>query len=110
MDRCHRIGQHKPVLVLRLATAHSVEGRMLKRARSKLALERLVIKKGAFLHQQVCKILFPQRSACLSVLSNQIANALMHKLSVTFTAKMNNVILIGQSIKAECPGAGCGQQ
>jgi ATP-dependent DNA helicase len=53
MDRCHRIGQTKPVLVLRLATAHSVEGRLLKRARSKLALERLVIKKGAFLHQQV---------------------------------------------------------
>lgn len=53
MDRCHRIGQTKPVLVFRLATAHSVEGRLLKRARSKLALERLVIKKGAFLHQQV---------------------------------------------------------
>ena len=49
MDRCHRIGQTKPVLVLRLATAHSVEGRMLRRANSKLMLERLVIKKGAFL-------------------------------------------------------------
>ena len=46
MDRCHRIGQRRPVLVLRLATAHSVEGRLLARARSKLALERLVIKKG----------------------------------------------------------------
>ena len=41
------------MLVLRLATSHSVEGRLLKRARSKLALERLVIKKGAFLHQEV---------------------------------------------------------
>lgn len=48
MDRCHRIGQTRPVLVLRLATAHSVEGKMLARARSKMALERLVIKKGAF--------------------------------------------------------------
>ena len=46
MDRCHRIGQRRPVLVLRLATAHSVEGRLLARARSKLALERLLIKKG----------------------------------------------------------------
>jgi ATP-dependent DNA helicase len=53
MDRCHRIGQHKPVLVLRLATAHSVEGKLLKRARSKLALERLVIKKSAFLGEGV---------------------------------------------------------
>lgn len=49
MDRCHRIGQNKPVLVLRLATAHSVEGKMLRRANSKLMLERLVIKKGAFI-------------------------------------------------------------
>lgn len=31
MDRCHRIGQQKPVLVMRLATAHSVEGKMLRR-------------------------------------------------------------------------------
>jgi ATP-dependent DNA helicase len=49
MDRCHRIGQTRPVLVLRLATAQSVEGKMLRRAGSKLMLERLVIKKGAFL-------------------------------------------------------------
>ncbi|GBF95152.1 ATP-dependent DNA helicase [Raphidocelis subcapitata] len=48
MDRCHRIGQTRPVLVLRLATAHSVEGKMLKRASEKMALERLVIKKGIF--------------------------------------------------------------
>ena len=48
MDRCHRIGQTRSVLVLRLATAHSVEGKMLKRAACKMALERLVIKKGAF--------------------------------------------------------------
>ena len=48
MDRCHRIGQTKPVHVLRLATAHSVEGKMLARANSKLALEKLVITKGNF--------------------------------------------------------------
>lgn len=47
MDRAHRIGQTKPVLVLRLATQFSVEGRLLARANSKLALERLVIKRGA---------------------------------------------------------------
>ena len=61
MDRCHRIGQLKPVLVFRLATALSVEGKLLRRANSKLALERLVIKKGAFLPGQVCR-------TCCSVL------------------------------------------
>eukprot|EP00955_Chlamydomonas_euryale_P111468 366068-Chlamydomonas_euryale.AAC.6 len=49
MDRCHRIGQTRPCLILRLATAHSVEGKMLRRAADKMALERLVIKKGAFM-------------------------------------------------------------
>jgi ATP-dependent DNA helicase len=48
MDRAHRIGQTKPVLVLRLCTSDSVEVKLLRRAHSKLALERLVIKKGAF--------------------------------------------------------------
>jgi len=48
MDRVHRIGQTKPVHVYRLATANSVEGKMLKRAGSKLMLERLVITQGNF--------------------------------------------------------------
>ncbi|CAG9461080.1 unnamed protein product [Pedinophyceae sp. YPF-701] len=49
MDRCHRIGQTKPVVVYRLVTAGSVDGRMLSRANSKLLLEKLIIRKGAFL-------------------------------------------------------------
>lgn len=48
MDRCHRIGQTKPVHVYRLATSYSVEGRILKRASSKLMLEKLIIHSGNF--------------------------------------------------------------
>ncbi|PWZ40600.1 hypothetical protein Zm00014a_011700 [Zea mays] len=48
MDRCHRIGQTRPVHVYRLATSHSVEGRMIKRAFGKLKLEHVVIGKGQF--------------------------------------------------------------
>ncbi|KAG9440969.1 hypothetical protein H6P81_021134 [Aristolochia fimbriata] len=48
MDRCHRIGQTRPVHVYRLATSHSVEGRILKKAFGKLKLEHLVIGKGQF--------------------------------------------------------------
>lgn len=55
MDRCHRIGQTKPVLVFRLITANSVEERMLAKAESKLKLERLVIKKGAFVQDDIEK-------------------------------------------------------
>eukprot|EP01127_Copromyxa_protea_P014393 TRINITY_DN39_c0_g1_i1.p1 TRINITY_DN39_c0_g1~~TRINITY_DN39_c0_g1_i1.p1 ORF type:complete len:924 (-),score=242.81 TRINITY_DN39_c0_g1_i1:725-3460(-) len=45
-DRCHRIGQTKPVCVYRLVTANSVEGKILAVANKKLKLERLVIEKG----------------------------------------------------------------
>ncbi|KAK8937941.1 ATP-dependent DNA helicase DDM1 [Platanthera guangdongensis] len=48
MDRCHRIGQTKPVHVYRLATSHSVEGRIIKKAFGKLKLEHVVIGKGQF--------------------------------------------------------------
>ncbi|OMO56882.1 SNF2-related protein [Corchorus capsularis] len=51
MDRCHRIGQTKPVHVYRLATAQSVDCRIMKRAQSKLKLEHVVIGKGQF-HQE----------------------------------------------------------
>ncbi|CAJ1930102.1 unnamed protein product [Sphenostylis stenocarpa] len=54
MDRCHRIGQTKPVHVYRLSTAQSIEDHMLKRAFSKLKLEHLVIGKGQF-HQERTK-------------------------------------------------------
>ncbi|XP_010558220.1 PREDICTED: ATP-dependent DNA helicase DDM1 isoform X2 [Tarenaya hassleriana] len=55
MDRCHRIGQTKPVHVYRLATAQSVEGRILKRAFSKLKLEHVVIAKGQFHQERAAK-------------------------------------------------------
>ncbi|GAQ79429.1 putative SNF2 family N-terminal domain containing protein [Klebsormidium nitens] len=48
MDRCHRIGQTRPVHVYRLATAHSVECKMLEKAGGKLKLEHMVITKGNF--------------------------------------------------------------
>jgi ATP-dependent DNA helicase len=48
-DRCHRIGQTKPVKVYRLATANSIESRILERQSSKMKLEQLVIQKGNFI-------------------------------------------------------------
>lgn len=48
IDRAHRIGQTKPVLVFRLATGNTVEQRLLERAGSKRQLEKTVIEKGRF--------------------------------------------------------------
>ncbi|KAG5984380.1 hypothetical protein E4U55_005055 [Claviceps digitariae] len=47
-DRCHRIGQTRPVLVYRLATKNTVEESLLLSADAKRRLEKLVIKKGGF--------------------------------------------------------------
>ncbi|KAG0721115.1 Lymphocyte-specific helicase [Chionoecetes opilio] len=47
-DRCHRIGQNNPVLVLRLITASSIDERIVERAASKRKLEKLIIQSGKF--------------------------------------------------------------
>jgi len=47
-DRCHRIGQTKPVAVYRLVTANSVEIEMMEKAISKKKLERMAIVGGDF--------------------------------------------------------------
>jgi len=47
-DRCHRIGQTKTVIVYRLATAETVEEKVLDAAKQKLKLEQLVVSKGKF--------------------------------------------------------------
>lgn len=47
-DRCHRIGQARPVLVYRLATRGTVEESLLLSADAKRRLEKLVIRKGGF--------------------------------------------------------------
>ena len=48
MDRAHRIGQKKRVLVLRLVTAHSIEERILETATRKLDMDQKVIGAGNF--------------------------------------------------------------
>ncbi|CAH8827083.1 unnamed protein product [Trichobilharzia szidati] len=42
-DRCHRIGQTKPVLVIRLITNESIDESILQRAQAKRGLERLLL-------------------------------------------------------------------
>ncbi|ODV93204.1 hypothetical protein PACTADRAFT_61890 [Pachysolen tannophilus NRRL Y-2460] len=48
MDRAHRIGQTKPVIVYRMAMINTVEQVLLSKADSKRKLEKLVISMGKF--------------------------------------------------------------
>lgn len=47
-DRCHRIGQTRPVVVYRFATKDTVEEGLLMSADAKRRLEKLVIRKGTY--------------------------------------------------------------
>uniref|UniRef100_A0A3Q3JD04 Proliferation-associated SNF2-like protein n=1 Tax=Monopterus albus TaxID=43700 RepID=A0A3Q3JD04_MONAL len=47
-DRCHRIGQTKPVVVYRLVTANTIDQKILDRASAKRKLEQMVIHKNKF--------------------------------------------------------------
>ena len=47
MDRCHRLGQTKPVTVYRLVTASTIEARIVTRAGQKRQVQQLVMAEGA---------------------------------------------------------------
>merc|ERR1711988_883980 len=47
-DRCHRIGQTKPVMVYRLVTANTMDQKIVERAAAKRKLEKMIIHKSKF--------------------------------------------------------------
>ncbi|XP_048662995.1 lymphoid-specific helicase isoform X3 [Marmota marmota marmota] len=47
-DRCHRIGQTKPVVVYRLVTGNTIDQKIVERAAAKRKLEKLIIHKNHF--------------------------------------------------------------
>ncbi|XP_071805450.1 lymphocyte-specific helicase-like isoform X2 [Asterias amurensis] len=47
-DRCHRIGQTKPVVIYRLVTSNTIDQKIVERAAAKRRLEKMVIHQGKF--------------------------------------------------------------
>ena len=45
-DRCHRLGQKKPVSVYRLVSENTVEEKIVERAQQKLKLDAMVVQQG----------------------------------------------------------------
>ncbi|XP_065201133.1 lymphoid-specific helicase-like [Planococcus citri] len=56
-DRCHRIGQTRPVVVYRLVTSGTIDQRIVDFATGKRRLEKLIVKKGHFKQQRSDEII-----------------------------------------------------
>ena len=48
LDRCHRIGQTRPVVIYRLVTKNTVDESIVQRAQAKRAIEKLVVHQDKF--------------------------------------------------------------
>lgn len=87
MDRAHRIGQTKPVLVFRLASANTVEQTILANATRKRKLERVVLgtddlagDAGDILNKAKGKKL--SKNDNMRILADQLANAEGEKITL----------------------------
>ena len=55
IDRAHRIGQRKQVIIYRLVTEGSVEEKIVERAARKLKVDHLIMQKGNYRNEKEVK-------------------------------------------------------
>jgi hypothetical protein len=60
-DRCHRIGQTRPVVVYRFVTAATIDEEIVERAAAKRKLEKMVIQEGMNYHFCFIDVFTPHR-------------------------------------------------
>lgn len=95
-DRCHRIGQTRPVIVYRLATKDTVEETLLLSADAKRRLEKLVIKKGGF------KTMGQKRDLRDDQLDQESLKALLLKDGQVYNMSGGEEILSDADLKVLC--------
>ncbi len=76
MDRAHRIGQTKQVVVFRFVTENAIEEKVLERAAQKLRLDQLVIQQGR-----------AQQQAKAAASKDELLNMIQHGAEKVFQSK-----------------------
>lgn len=79
MDRAHRIGQKKQVVVFRFITENAIEEKVLERAAQKLRLDQLVIQQGR-----------AQQQAKAAASKDELLNMIQHGAEKVFDPNANN--------------------
>ena len=87
MDRAHRIGQTKQVIVFRFVTEKAIEEKVLERAAQKLRLDQLVIQQGR-----------AQQAAKAAASKEDLVNMIQHGASELFEAKGATGVLESNTI------------
>ncbi|KAK2806796.1 hypothetical protein FQN50_005658 [Emmonsiellopsis sp. PD_5] len=88
MDRAHRIGQTKQVVVFRFVTENAIEEKVLERAAQKLRLDQLVIQQGRA-QQQVKNA--ASKDELLNMIQHGAANVFSTKGATGTLAKGNDI-------------------
>ncbi|RNF06590.1 putative helicase [Trypanosoma rangeli] len=71
-DRCHRIGQTKPVTIYRLISEHTVEENILQKARERKKLNNVVIRGGQFHAMASVDEVYEDSAAAFAALSDPV--------------------------------------
>ncbi|KAL1310528.1 hypothetical protein AAFC00_000812 [Neodothiora populina] len=79
MDRAHRIGQKKQVVVFRFITENAIEEKVLERAAQKLRLDQLVIQQGR-----------AQQQAKTAASKDELLNMIQHGAEKVFEGNADN--------------------
>ena len=86
MDRAHRIGQTKQVVVFRFVTENAIEEKVLERAAQKLRLDQLVIQQGR-----------AQQAAKAAASKDELLNMIQHGAEKVFQTKGGTGVLGSKS-------------
>ena len=86
MDRAHRIGQTKQVIVFRFVTENAIEEKVLERAAQKLRLDQLVIQQGR-----------AQQAAKAAASKDELLNMIQHGAEKVFESKGATGVLSSKS-------------